>query len=174
MHVMAINGSPRKEKSSTYHILSPLLEGMRAAGATTELVNLGHLRIRSCLGCFLCWVKTSGKCVQEDDMAAVLERFVQADLLVFGTPLYHYNVSGLMKNFIDRTLPSFEPWLVEDPRSSGQKRPPGSLSKGQEHVAGLPLRLARIRAFYAARAIFPVFGPEAGLGLSGGNLAASG
>ena len=114
MHVMAINGSPRKEKSSTSHILAPLLEGMRAAGATTELVHLGHLQINHCLGCFLCWVKTPGKCVQKDDMAAVLERFVQADLLVFGTPLYHYNVSGLMKNFIDRTLPTHEPWLVAD------------------------------------------------------------
>ena len=60
MQVMAINGSPRKEKSSTYHILGPLLEGMRAAGATTELVHLGHLQIKPCLGCFLCWVKTPG------------------------------------------------------------------------------------------------------------------
>ena len=115
MHVMAINGSPRKEKSSTFHILAPLLEGMRAAGATTELVNLGQLQIKPCLGCFLCWVKTPGKCVQKDDMSALLERFVQADLVVFGTPLYHYHMSGLMKNFIDRTLPTYEPWLVKDP-----------------------------------------------------------
>lgn len=46
---MAINGSPRKEKSSTNHILAPLLEGRRAAGATTELVHLGHLEIKLCL-----------------------------------------------------------------------------------------------------------------------------
>ena len=122
--VMAINGSSRKEKSSTYHILNPLLEGMRAAGATTEVVHLGHLKIRPCLGCFLCWVKTPGKCVQQDDMADVLERFVQADLLVFGTPLYHFNVSGLMKNFIDRTLPYAEPWLVEHPDQPGSTTHP--------------------------------------------------
>jgi multimeric flavodoxin WrbA len=60
---MAVNGSPRNEKSSTSHILTPLLEGMRAAGATTELVHLGKLQIKPCLGCFLCWVKTPGKCV---------------------------------------------------------------------------------------------------------------
>ncbi len=129
MHVMAINGSPRKEKSSTCHILVPLLEGMRTAGATTELVQLEQLHINRCLGCFLCWVKTPGKCVQKDDMSVVLERFVQADLLVFGTPLYHYHMSGLMKNFIDRTLPMFEPWLVEDPnnpeRSGHPDRYPG-------------------------------------------------
>ncbi len=124
MHVMAINGSPRKEKSSTSHILGPLLEGMRAAGAATELVHLGHLQIKPCLGCFLCWVKTPGKCVQQDDMAEVLERFVQADLLVFGTPLYHYHMSGLLKNFIDRTLPMHEPWLVPDPRHPGKSGHP--------------------------------------------------
>ena len=109
MHVMAINGSPRKEKRSTNHILDPLLEGMQATSATPEVVHLGHLQIKPCLGCFLCWDRTPGKCVQQNDMATGLERPLQADLLVFGTPLYHYNVSGLMKNFIDRTVPSFEP-----------------------------------------------------------------
>jgi putative NADPH-quinone reductase len=121
---MAINGSPRKERSSTYHILEPLLDGMRTAGATTELVHLGQLEIKPCLGCFLCWVKTPGKCMQKDDMSALLERFVQADLLVFGTPLYHYHMSGLMKNFIDRTLPCNEPWLVQDPRDSRRSAHP--------------------------------------------------
>jgi multimeric flavodoxin WrbA len=81
---MAINGSPRKEKSSTYHILGPLLERRRAAGATTILAHLGHLQIKPCLGCFLCWVKTPGKCVQKDDLAAVLERFVQPDSFTLG------------------------------------------------------------------------------------------
>ncbi len=115
MHVLAINGSPRKESSSTYHILNPLLSGMRTAGATTELVHLGHLEIKHCLGCFLCWVKSPGECAQKDDMAPVLEKFVKADLIIFGTPLYHYSMSGLLKNFIDRTLPAHEPWMVCDP-----------------------------------------------------------
>lgn len=38
---------------------------------------------------------------------------------MFGTPLYHYHMSGLMKNFIDRTLPIHEPWLVADPDRPG-------------------------------------------------------
>jgi putative NADPH-quinone reductase len=124
MHVMAINGSPRNETSSTNHILTPLLEGMRSAGATTEVVHLGKLQIKHCLGCFLCWIRTPGKCAQKDDMNEVFERFIQADLLVFGTPLYHYHMSGLLKNFIDRTLPMHEPWLLEDPgHSSWSKHP---------------------------------------------------
>jgi len=113
MRVIAINGSMRKERSSTNHILKPFLEGMELAGAQTEQIMLGHLNIKPCLGCFLCWVKSPGKCVQDDDMAEVLEKYVQADLIIMGTPLYHYTMSGLLKNFIDRTLPMDEPWLVE-------------------------------------------------------------
>jgi putative NADPH-quinone reductase len=113
MRVVAINGSIRKEKSSTNHILKPLLEGMELAGAQTDLIMLGHLNIKPCLGCFLCWVKTPGKCVQADDMSEILGKYLQADLLVMGTPLYHYTLSGLLKNFMDRTLPMAEPWLIE-------------------------------------------------------------
>jgi putative NADPH-quinone reductase len=113
MRVLAINGSMRKERSSTYHMLKPLLEGMELAGAETEQIMLGHLNIKPCLGCFLCWIKSPGKCVQEDDMADVLEKYVQADMIIMGTPLYHYAMSGLLKNFIDRTLPRDEPWLIE-------------------------------------------------------------
>jgi multimeric flavodoxin WrbA len=87
MHVMAINGSPRKEKSSTNHILAPLLEGMRSAGASTELVHLGQLQIKPCLGCFLCWAKTPGKCVQQDDMAAVWIGLCRP-ICWFSEPLY--------------------------------------------------------------------------------------
>jgi len=64
MKVLAINGSPRGEKSSTIHILNPLLEGMRKAGAETEVVHLCKLKIQHCLGCYVCWTKTPGKCVR--------------------------------------------------------------------------------------------------------------
>ena len=129
MHVLAINGSPRNEQSCTYQMLAPLLEGMRSAGATTEVVHLGKLEIKHCLGCFLCWVRTPGKCAQKDDMDELLEKYVQADMLIFGTPLYHYTMSGLMKNFIDRTLPVHEPWLVEDPEHQGWSRHPNRFDK---------------------------------------------
>ena len=167
MRVMAVNGSPRKEKSNTYRILSPLLEGMRAAGATTELVHLGHLQIKPCLGCFLCWVKTPGKCVQEDDMAAVLERFVQADFLVFGTPLYHYNVSGLMKNFIDRTLPAHEPWLVEDFNHPGQSAHPDRYPRDRRMLLVSPCGFPEFEHFAPLVQYFQFFARKLGWGYLG-------
>ncbi len=120
MNVLAVNGSPRKGTNSCTHlILEPFLEGMKSAGARTELVSLADHTVNPCLGCFACWVKTPGECVRKDDMAALLPKYAEAELVVFATPLYHYSMSGLLKNFIDRTLPLAQPWIVEDTSTPG-------------------------------------------------------
>lgn len=114
MKVLALNGSPRMKASSTYHMLKPLLEGMEADGAETEIIHIRKLKLESCIGCYTCWVRTPGECIHKDkdSMIAALESYHTADLVIFGTPLYHFTMSGIMKNFIDRTLPIHEPWLV--------------------------------------------------------------
>jgi len=117
MKVLALNGSPRMKASSTYHMLQPLLEGMRAADAETELIHIRKLDLEACIGCYTCWVRTPGECIHKDKdkMAAAMESYNTADLIVFGTPLYHFSMSGIMKTFIDRTLPRIEPWLIPHP-----------------------------------------------------------
>lgn len=124
MKVLAINGSPRLRSSSTYHILTPLLEGMRAAGAETNLIHVRDLELEPCLGCFRCWVQTPGECVHEDGMRAALEAYTEADLVVYGTPLYHGSMSGLLKTFLDRLLPRYEPWLIDNPHVAGMSGHP--------------------------------------------------
>jgi putative sterol carrier protein len=52
-------------------------------------------------------------------MTEALEKFNSADLVVFGTPLYHFTMSGTLKNFIDRILPRLEPWLIPHPHVDG-------------------------------------------------------
>jgi len=103
MKVLAINGSPRGKRSNTDRILQPFLEGARDAGAETEVIYLKDLEIKPCLGCFSCCTKTPGACVQKDDMAPLLEKIRHADITVYATPLYIFTVSGLMKNFMDRS-----------------------------------------------------------------------
>jgi NAD(P)H-dependent FMN reductase len=124
MKVLAINGSPRVRSSSTYHILVPLVEGMRAAGAETSLIHVRELELKPCLGCFHCWVQTPGECVHEDGMRAALEAYTEADLVVYGTPLYHGSMSGLLKTFLDRLLPRHEPWLIPSPHVAGMSGHP--------------------------------------------------
>lgn len=117
MKVLALNGSPRMKASSTYHMLQPILEGMEKAGAEIEIIHIRKLDLEACIGCYSCWVKTPGECIHKDkdSMAAALESYRAADLIIYGTPLYHFNMSGIMKTFIDRTLPLIEPWLIPHP-----------------------------------------------------------
>jgi len=111
--ILAVNGSPRGAKGNTARIIQPFLEGAREAGAETEVITLKGKEIKHCLGCFNCWTKTPGVCVHKDDMPELLEKIGEADVLVFGTPLYIFTVSGLMKDFLDRMLPLLQPFIIQ-------------------------------------------------------------
>jgi len=113
MRVFAINGSPKAKNSCTDKILNPLLQGMQEAGADIERVYLATKKIHHCTGCFACWFQTPGRCVIKDDMASLLEQIKRADLLIYGTPLYTYSMSGLMKDFVDRSLPLENPFYEQ-------------------------------------------------------------
>ncbi len=119
MNVLAINGSPRAQNSGTGRILAALLEGMRDAGAGTDLIHVMKLHLEPCTGCYHCWVKTPGRCIHQDDMAEAIARYDRADVVVFGTPVYHCSMTGIMKTFLDRLLPRYEPWLIPHPSLPG-------------------------------------------------------
>jgi multimeric flavodoxin WrbA len=131
MKVLALNGSPRMKASSTYHMLKPLLEGMEEAGAETELIHIRELDLEACTGCYTCWVRTPGVCVNKnkDSMYGILQKFNTADLVVFGTPLYIFTMSGLLKTFLDRTIVRFEPWLIPHPHTPGTTGHPERFQK---------------------------------------------
>ncbi len=111
MRVVALNSSPRMEKSNTSLILNPFLEGMKEAGADIELFYTKKLEINPCRGCFYCWVKHPGKCYHKDDMAMLNSRLRDAEIWVFATPVYCDGVTGLMKNLMDRMIPLVEPFI---------------------------------------------------------------
>ncbi|MDD2438803.1 MAG: flavodoxin family protein [Methanosarcinaceae archaeon] len=111
MQVLAINSSPKMEKSNTDLILKPFLEGMKAGGAEVELFYTRKLNINPCTGELDCWLKTPGKCYQRDDMDLLYPKIDAADLIVFATPVYVDGVTGPMKNLIDRMLPRVEPFF---------------------------------------------------------------
>lgn len=115
MKVLALNSSPRTGiQSKTELMLNHLVTGMKGAGAEVEVVNLRKKKINDCMGCFTCWTKTPGKCVHKDDMTNELyPKWLEADLVVYATPLYHYTMNAAMKAFIERTLPVLEPFFKE-------------------------------------------------------------
>ncbi|MGA2936140.1 MAG: NAD(P)H-dependent oxidoreductase [Syntrophobacteraceae bacterium] len=114
MKVIALNSSPRGEGiSKTGVLLDALVEGMREAGAEVEAIHLRQKKINNCVGCFTCWTKSPGVCIHKDDMTRELfPKWLEADIAVYATPLYHFTVNASMKTFIERTLPFLEPFLI--------------------------------------------------------------
>lgn len=115
MKVLALNSSPRVEgQSKTELMLRHLVNGMQEAGAAVETVRLREKTIRNCVGCFTCWTKTPGICIHKDDMAKELfPKWLETDLVVYASPLYHFHLNAAMKAFIERTLPVLEPFFRE-------------------------------------------------------------
>ena len=103
MEVLVMHGSKRKN-GNTGLLASEFIRGAEEAGHQVERVELGDMQFGDCLGCMACW-KNPGKCVQKDDMTAVLEKFGQADAIVFASPMYFFSWTSLMKRGIDRLYP---------------------------------------------------------------------
>jgi multimeric flavodoxin WrbA len=95
---LGVVGSPRKG-GNTHVLVSAVLEGA-AAETHTDVLLLGDMGLRECNGCHACW--RGEPCPMNDDMNGVYPRIEESDFLVFGTPVYWYGPSALMKAFIDR------------------------------------------------------------------------
>ncbi len=151
MKVLALNGSPRMKASSPYHMHKPLLEGMESAGAETEIIHVRKLNLEACIGCYTCWTKTPGECIHKgkDEMNKAMQSYNTADLVIFGTPLYHFTMSGVLKNFIDRTLPVYEPWLVPHASVPGMTGHPERYAHNKQALLVSPcgFRSQRYRAW---------------------------
>jgi multimeric flavodoxin WrbA len=102
MKILAINGSPRAEKGNTHTILLELLKGIKESGGAYEICFLSKCNIKDCLGCRNCW--KTGSCVHDDEMKELTNKYTAADIVIFATPLYVDNISGLMKRFIERLV----------------------------------------------------------------------
>lgn len=102
--IVGIVGSPRK--GNTEIMVFETLEGAKAGGAETEMILLRNKSIKLCDG--------SGGSAYEDDMEQIIRKMKGAKGIVIGSPTYFDNVSGLLKNFIDRTLPLHETGKLKD------------------------------------------------------------
>jgi hypothetical protein len=111
MKILALNSSPRKERGGTATILNLFLEGAKEAGAEIDLVYVHDLDVKPCLGCFVCWVKTPGVCVQKDDMEDLLTKRPNADALILATPVYVDGMTSTMKAVLDRSIPLVKPFF---------------------------------------------------------------
>jgi multimeric flavodoxin WrbA len=97
--ILGLVGSPRK-RGNTHVLVSSILDGAVSEGASAETLFLGDMNIRECDGCHACW--KGRQCSKKDDMNRMYPKIIQSDIIVFGTPVYWYGPTALMKCFIDR------------------------------------------------------------------------
>ena len=104
MKLIAINGSPRKTWN-TAQLLAKVVDGAKAGGAEAELVHLCDFEFTGCISCFACKRidgPSYGRCAVRDDLAHLLDRCHQADVLVLSTPFYFGTESAFMRAFMER------------------------------------------------------------------------
>lgn len=97
--VIVISTSLRVGSNSDM-LADKFIEGARQAGHEVEKISLRGKDIRFCRGCLAC--QKTGKCVIDDDVNAIMQKVLNADVVVWATPIYYYEMSGQMKVLIDR------------------------------------------------------------------------
>jgi multimeric flavodoxin WrbA len=99
LRALGIVGSPRRG-GNTEVLVDEVLRGAEEAGAQVEKVILSGLEIAPCRACDAC--RKIGKCVQEDDMPALLEKMQGSEVWVLGTPVYWWGPTAQFKAYLDR------------------------------------------------------------------------
>lgn len=102
--VLVISSSPRKQGNSDL-LCDEFIKGAKEKGNLTEKIFLAEKKVGYCSGCGVCG--STLKCVQNDDMEEILDKMVDADVLVLATPVYFYTMDAQMKTLIDRTVPRY-------------------------------------------------------------------
>ncbi|TFG03233.1 MAG: flavodoxin family protein [Promethearchaeota archaeon] len=97
--ILGVMGSPRIN-GNTHVLVSKILEGAKEKGAATDIILLKDLNIQECDGCHTCW--KGNECSKSDDMNNIYPRIIDNEIILFGTPVYWYGPTALMKAFIDR------------------------------------------------------------------------
>ena len=101
MKVLILNGSPKIERSNTLHVTDAFVSGF-PEGTEVKRIDIYAKDIKPCRGCFAC--QKTQRCVIRDDADLIEQKMEKADVLVFATPIYYYEMSGQMKTMLDRAI----------------------------------------------------------------------
>lgn len=110
--VLILSGSPRKGGNSDI-LCDEFARGAQEAGNEVEKIRVASKKIYPCSACYYCR-DHGGACVHKDDMAEVLQKMIDSDVLVLASPVYFYSIDAQLKAVIDRTVAR---WLEVKTRS---------------------------------------------------------
>lgn len=152
MKILAFNASPRKSKGTTDVLMEAFIDGAKKSNADVDKHHITDLNINGCLSCFTCWWKTPGVCVHRDDMDWILPSISEADILLFGTPIYGRNTTHYMQRLLERTF-SFS--LPEMQVKDGQTSHPGRPRKFPRVVLAATCGFPDLNNFDQVKALYP-------------------
>lgn len=107
MKIAVLNGSPKV--GNTAAMVNAFAEGAKEAGHEVEILHVGKMKIGGCLACEYCHTKGEGKCVQKDDMEKVMPAYKDADMIVFASPIYYFDVTAQLSAAIQRVYANGKP-----------------------------------------------------------------
>ena len=102
--VLVISTSLRQQSNSDA-LAEAFMRGAEEAGHEVEKISMRGKDIRFCRGCLSC--QNTGKCVIKDDMLSIIQDMHDADVIVFATPVYYFEMCGQMKTLLDRANPLY-------------------------------------------------------------------
>lgn len=105
-HVLVISASLRTGSNSEL-LADAFIKGARENGHLVEKLTLRDKALHFCNGCLACQKSRSGHCVIKDDADEIIAKMAAADVIVFATPVYFYEMCGQLKTLLDRTNPLF-------------------------------------------------------------------
>ena len=101
MKVVAINGSPRRD-GNTAILIKEVFKVLESHGIETELIQLGNKPVHGCTACLKCKEIQDGKCqIKNDHLNLCLQKMVEADGIIIGSPVYFADVTTEIKALID-------------------------------------------------------------------------
>lgn len=103
--LVAFVGSPRKN-GNTATLVDEVIRGAQDAGTRTTVFNLYDVNINPCQGCLVC--RKTGHCTLQDDFQNIFEHIIEADVVVFGSPVYIWQITAQMKLLWDRLCGLFD------------------------------------------------------------------
>ena len=107
MKVLAICGAGNKIRNTATMIKSAFDGATSLPGATGEIVYLYDLNFRGCIGCHSCKLLDETKmshCAMRDELTPVLEKAIDADVILIGSPIYYNDITGEARSFLERYL----------------------------------------------------------------------
>ena len=101
MKILVLNGSPTRD-GNTVALVNAFKEGAESKGHEVTVLDVAHKKVNGCMSCNYCHGAGNGKCAQQDDMQEVYPYLMEAEMIVFASPIYYFTMSAQLEAVIQR------------------------------------------------------------------------